>query len=128
MNRPSYTKPAWAADLPDHTEDGDVLVYGAEPLGPRIEAAFVRPGSGEGDAASVTLVFDNGEARELDLAPLLDHPAFAPLRSYEEAERMTVLPHGHGVEWATGGDLSAGYAYREGRPLALAYRVPERAA
>jgi hypothetical protein len=123
-----FTTPAWAAGLPDRTEDGDAIIYGEQPPAPRIVAAFVRPGEGSGEVPAVVFVFATGEARALDLAPLLAHPVFAPLRSYEEAARMTVLPYGHGVVWACGADASADYVYREGTPLALAYHVPERAA
>ena len=121
-------KPSWAAGLPDRTADGDTIVYGAEPPGPRIDSAFIWRGSTDTDAPSLVVLFDNDEARSLDLTPLFDHPAFAPLVAYEEVVRLTVLPFGHGIEWASGADMSANYAYRQGRPLAMARRAAVRAA
>ena len=53
----------------------DEIIVGAEPLGPRVVS--VRPLADY----KLALTFNNGEHRTFDASPLLDVPAFRPLRS-----------------------------------------------
>ena len=118
-------KPAWARDLPDATPDGDPIDYGARPLSPRLRAVLVEPPA-QADGVPVLLaVFVNGEARRLDLSSLVEAAPFAPLRDFAEARRLTVMPYGHGVEWACGADAPADYLYEEGEPVEVAVAVPD---
>jgi len=54
--------------------DEDILVA-PQPLGPRVVA--VRPLADY----KLSITFNNGELRTFDAAPLLDYPAFKPLKS-----------------------------------------------
>jgi hypothetical protein len=117
-------KPDWARDLPDATPDGEPIAYGARPLSPRIRLVSVEPG----DPAPVLLVvFADGAVRRLSLAALVERVPVAPLRDFEEAARATVMPYGHGVEWACGADAPADFLYEEGEPVEHVVRFAEPA-
>ena len=53
----------------------DEIVVGAESLGPRVVSVRPLPDY------KLALTFDNGERRTFDAAPLLEYPAFKPLKS-----------------------------------------------
>ena len=92
---------------------------------PRIRAALV------GSAPSgpyVIAVFCDGSARRYDLGPLLDFGPFAPLRDGAQLRDFTVLPYGHGIEWACGGDISARHIHASGEPVDLTFAEPEAVA
>lgn len=54
-------------------QDSDIA-FGPEPLGPRVTAVQPLPDY------KLALTFGNGEQRVFDAAPLLDYPAFKPLK------------------------------------------------
>lgn len=54
--------------------DDDIL-FAPVPLGPRVVSVHTLPDF------RIGVAFDNGERREFDVKPLLDYPAFAPLRN-----------------------------------------------
>ena len=118
-------KPAWARDLPDVTPEGEPIVYGARPLSPRLRAVLVEPSAQAGGVSVLLAVFANGEARRLDLSSLVAAAPFAPLRDFAEAKRLTVMPYGHGIEWACGADAPADYLYEKGEPVEAVVAVPE---
>ncbi len=122
---PAPHKPAWAHALPDTTPDGDPIAYGPRPLSPRLRAVVVEPPDRDGGAAVLVAVFTTGEARRLDLSALVGTAPFAPLRDFAEARRLTVVPYGHGVEWACGADAPADYLYEAGEPVEATVAVPE---
>lgn len=104
---PATSKPAWARELPDHTPDGDPIIYGPKPLGPRI--ADIIPQDGHG----LLVTFDNGEMRRFDLRPLLSRDVFRSLREPEAFASLEVVNEGGGVAWASGPDLSAETLYHK---------------
>lgn len=104
------SKPAWARDLPDATEDGDPIVYGPRPLAPRVER--VEP---LGDYV-LRVTFATGEVRRFDCAPLLDRGVFRPLKDEAEFRRVQPINDGGGIGWASGADLSRDTVYAAGTP------------
>jgi hypothetical protein len=59
----------------------------------------------------VRVVFADGEVRDVDVAPLLDGPVFAPLREREEFLRVAVDPQTRTVVWPSGADLDPDVIY-----------------
>ncbi|MEL6770397.1 MAG: DUF2442 domain-containing protein [Bacteroidota bacterium] len=104
------SKPAWACDLPDTTEDGDPIVYGPRPLAPRIER--VEPL----DGYLLRVTFATGEVRRFDCTPLLDRGVFRPLRDAVAFRRVQPINDGGGIGWASGADLSRDTVYAAGTP------------
>ena len=101
-------KPAWARELPDRTPDGDPIVYGPKPLGPRISDIIPQ------DDNRLLVTFDDGETRQFDLRPLLSRGVFRSLREPEAFASLEVVNEGGGVAWASGPDLSAETLYHRG--------------
>jgi hypothetical protein len=54
----------------------------------------------------LAVTFDNGVTRHYDCAPLLKHPAFAPLADPSFFRHVTADPHGFGVVWSDTLDLA----------------------
>jgi hypothetical protein len=63
----------------------------------------------------VRLTFEDGEVREVDLAPLLWGPAFEALEDDEQFRRVRVDPTAGTIVWPNGADLSAHTLYQQGR-------------
>jgi len=59
----------------------------------------------------VRVVFADGEVRDVDIEPLLDGPAFAPLRDTEAFQQVTVDEQTKTVAWPTGADLDPDVLY-----------------
>jgi hypothetical protein len=68
------------------------------------------------------VVFDDGEAREMDLADQLEGPVFEPLRDAAEFSRVKVDAETGTVAWPTGADLDPIVIY-QGLPPLNASRV-----
>lgn len=66
----------------------------------------------------VRLTFDNGEVRDIDLAPLLWGPAFAPLADDAVFRQVRVDPEAGTIVWPNGADVSANTLYHHSRPAA----------
>ncbi|HML47550.1 MAG TPA: DUF2442 domain-containing protein [Clostridia bacterium] len=62
----------------------DNILYGKEPLGPRVVSATPV------DDYRLDLTFSNGERRIFDAKPLLNHRVFAPLKNKGFFESVTV--------------------------------------
>jgi hypothetical protein len=107
----STTKPEWARDLPDTTDEGEPIVYGPKPMAPRVEK--VEPKG----AAVLRITFETGEARLLDCHPLLDKGVFRALADPLEFRRVHVINDGGGIEWESGADLSRDTLYHSGTPV-----------
>jgi hypothetical protein len=65
----------------------------------------------------VRLTFDNGEIRDIDLAPLLWGPAFAELADDELFRQVYVDPEAGTIVWPTGADVSAYTLYHQSTPV-----------
>ena len=63
------------------------IIYGSQPLGPRVRGAV--PLSGH----RLQLTFSNNEERIFDASPLLAFPAFAPLKD-ESFFRLVTVDYG----------------------------------
>lgn len=85
------------------------IVYGAEPLGPRVAA--VQPMNGY----RVLLTFDNGEKRLFDASALLHSPAFQPLQS-EAFFRLVRVMHGT-ICWPGDIDYCPDTLYAQSQPV-----------
>ncbi len=59
----------------------------------------------------VRVSFADGEIRDVDIAPLLDGPAFAALSDREEFCRVEVDDQTGAVVWANGADLDPDVIY-----------------
>jgi hypothetical protein len=79
---------------------------------PPIVAVAIRP------AHIVRVFFSDGEVREVDLTPTLDHPVFAPLRDPETFRQAHVGRLTGGLEWTDtiGLDPDVIYAAINGGP------------
>lgn len=65
---------------------------------------------------TLSLVFENGEERIFDVSPLLDKPAFRPLKNFGRFK--LVKPILGGIEWQSGQDLSKDTLYLRSMPIA----------
>jgi hypothetical protein len=71
----------------------------------------------------VELTFESGDARVLDLEPLLTGEVFEPLTAdYELFRQVRVDPEGGTIVWPNGADISPRTLHARSRPA-----VPERA-
>lgn len=59
----------------------------------------------------VRVVFEDGQVRDVDIQPLLEGPAFAPLREREEFARVCVDGETRTVAWPSGADLDPDVIY-----------------
>jgi hypothetical protein len=64
----------------------------------------------------VRLTFENGQVRDIDLAPLLWGPAFAPLADDEVFEQVRVDTDAGTIVWPGGADISAHTLYEMSSP------------
>ena len=64
----------------------------------------------------VRLTFENGEVRDMDLAPLLWGPAFQSLEDDDVFRAVTVDPAAGTIVWPNGADISAHTLYEQSRP------------
>ena len=64
----------------------------------------------------VRLTFENGEVRDIDLAPFLWGPAFADLDDDATFRSLMVDPDAGTVVWPNGADLSAHTLYEHSHP------------
>ena len=64
----------------------------------------------------VRLTFENGEVRDLDLAPLLWGPAFEPLADDDYFLQVEVDPEAGTIVWPNGADISARTLYVQSEP------------
>ncbi|SRR5690606_16132747 len=87
------------------------VVGGPEPLAPRIVAVEA---VGETVAEAV---FEDGEERRVDVAPLLTRGVFRQLTDPDAFAAVSVVEGGGGIEWACGPDLSAIRVYHGGEPV-----------
>ena len=90
--------------------DGVEYVVGPGQLAPRIlmvEAV---------EDHMLHLRFDTGEERVFSLAPYLGKGVFQRIQDPEAFEKVSIVPAGGGVEWASGPDLSAGTLYDGSKP------------
>lgn len=67
---------------------------------PRIESVKPLP------RRRLLVCFQNGESRVFDCNPLLDNPAFAPLRNNSLFKAVRVDMGGYGISWTDDIDLS----------------------
>lgn len=65
----------------------------------------------------VRLAFDNGQVRDIDLAPLLWGPAFEALADDETFARVRVDGDAGTIVWPGGADLSAHTLYAMSSPV-----------
>jgi hypothetical protein len=65
----------------------------------------------------VRLTFDNGEVREIDLAPLLWGPAFESLHDDDAFREVRVDPEAGTIVWPNGADISPYTLYEQSRPV-----------
>jgi hypothetical protein len=59
----------------------------------------------------VRVVFADGEVRDVDIEPLLDAPAFQPLRDPDAFGGVFVDPETHTIAWPHGADLDPDVLY-----------------
>ena len=59
----------------------------------------------------VRVTFADGEVRDVDIEPLLEGPAFAPLRDRGEFRRVAVDDATGAVVWSSGADLDPDVTY-----------------
>jgi hypothetical protein len=65
------------------------------------------------------LTFENGEVRDIDLAPMLWGPAFESLADDAVFNQVKIDPEGGTITWPNGADISAHTLYRESNPADL---------
>lgn len=66
----------------------------------------------------VELTFETGEAKVIDLEPLLQGPAFEPLKNnYELFIQLRVDPKGGTIVWPNGADVSPRTLYERSRDV-----------
>jgi len=89
----------------------DGIVYGDDPT-PILEVVSVRPM----DNYNLWVRFSTGETKTADMTPLLDRPAFQPLRDMDIFKGVYV---DYGVPvWNEGEiDIAPEYLYDNGKPL-----------
>ena len=59
----------------------------------------------------VRVIFADGEARDVDIEPLLDGQVFAPLRDPAEFAKARVDPETRTLSWPNGADLDPDVLY-----------------
>jgi len=64
----------------------------------------------------VRLTFENGEVRDIDLAPLLWGPAFAAIADDDAFGQVTVDEDAGTIVWPNGADISAHTLYHQSTP------------
>ena len=64
---------------------------------------------------SLSVVFDNGEKRILDMRPYLNFGVFKRIREYENFRRARVAFDT--IEWNDGGDLDPEFIYEKSQPI-----------
>ena len=74
-------------------------------VAPEMVAVIVRPGH------TVRIVFADGEVRDVDISPLLDTPAFSPLRDPVVFERVEVDEQTGTIVWPGDVDLDPDVIY-----------------
>lgn len=73
---------------------------------------------------TVRVIFADGEARDVDIDPLLDSEVFGPLRDPHEFARVFVDPETRTVAWPSGADLDPDVLYDPSlRPVGAGARV-----
>jgi Protein of unknown function (DUF2442) len=65
------------------------------------------------DRYTLTVTFDDGSDRMLDLEPRLFRPVFEPLRDQELFRKVIVDPELGTIVWPNGADLSPEFLYDE---------------
>ena len=75
------------------------------PIAPEMVAAIVRP------EHTVRIVFVDGEVRDVDITPLLDTPAFSPLRDLALFEQVKVDEQTGTIVWPGDVDLDPDVIY-----------------
>ena len=112
---PERVKPEWARDLPDTTDDGEPIIYGAVPMSPRVTA--VEPI--EDDVAAgrymLRVTFETGEVKRFDCTGYLDKGVFRALKDRSAFRRVEPVHGGGGIGWASGADLSRDTLYAKGQ-------------
>jgi hypothetical protein len=74
-------------------------------IAPEMVAVIPRP------EHTVRIVFADGEVRDVDITPLLDTPAFSPLREQAVFERVTVDEQTGTITWPGDVDLDPDVIY-----------------
>jgi hypothetical protein len=74
-------------------------------VAPEMVAVIARP------AHTVRIVFADGEVRDVDISPLLDTPAFSPLRDPVVFEQVTVDEQTGTIAWPVDVDLDPDVIY-----------------
>ena len=67
----------------------------------------------------LVVTFDNGVTKRYDCAPLLNLPAFAPLRAPAFFQGVRVDPGGYGVSWSDDIDLAEAELWSRGNLAAV---------
>ena len=75
------------------------------PIAPEMVAVIVRP------EHTVRIVFADGEVRDVDITPLLDTPAFSPLRDLALFEQVKVDEQTGTIVWPGDVDLDPDVIY-----------------
>jgi hypothetical protein len=75
------------------------------PIAPEMVAAIARP------EHTVRIVFADGEVRDVDITPLLDTPAFSPLRDPALFEQVKIDEHTGTIVWPGEVDLDPDVIY-----------------
>jgi hypothetical protein len=75
------------------------------PIAPEMVAVIPRP------AHTVRIVFADGEVRDVDITPLLDTPAFSPLREASVFEQVKVDEGTGTITWPGDVDLDPDVIY-----------------
>jgi hypothetical protein len=60
---------------------------------------------------TVRVIFADGEARDVDIEPLLDSKVFGPLRDPVEFDKAFVDPETRTIAWPNGADLDPDVLY-----------------
>jgi hypothetical protein len=74
-------------------------------IAPEMVAVIVRP------AHTVRIVFADGEVRDVDITPLLDSPAFSPLRDLALFEQVKIDEQTGTITWPGDVDLDPDVIY-----------------
>lgn len=90
-------------------QEDDEIVYGKEPLGPRVVRVVPN------DDYTLTLTFTNGEVKSYDMNPLLDKGIFRELQNigYFRCARV----NGGTVEWPNEQDICPDVLYMDSKPV-----------
>lgn len=88
---------------------------------PRLRHANV---SGEQAGRMMQLTFENGEKRVFDIGRLIARGGvFSAMRNYTVFSTFEVLPHGRGVAWACGAELSRDTLYMDSMHIGTVRRL-----